>query len=257
GSAELHENCDDNEIFNMFTQEEQYSELLEPIPESHQVPQNDNNVISEDTSVDQGGETVEQHPVNFEGTRALYDSLYQNLAIKVEKVNSVNRTMSFQKDKAYKDMQQNIEWLQAQLGDLKGKSKDTSCVSDTQNPLSHKLENENVSDQKDNTYDKSKNTKFAKQSILGKPPMLDKIHALSKPVTSKSVSTPQEPKVVKNDKVIALGIFRINPDKTSREEKHVPNTVSSSAKTKPITVSQPLVFTKKDVNSDLNGLSST
>nr|GFA33713.1 hypothetical protein [Tanacetum cinerariifolium] len=34
-------------------------------------------------------------------------------------------------DKAYKDMQQKIERLQAQLGDLKGKCKDTSCVSDT------------------------------------------------------------------------------------------------------------------------------
>nr|GEX12911.1 hypothetical protein [Tanacetum cinerariifolium] len=30
GSAQVHENCDDNEIFNMFTQEEQYTELLEP-----------------------------------------------------------------------------------------------------------------------------------------------------------------------------------------------------------------------------------
>nr|GFA56517.1 hypothetical protein [Tanacetum cinerariifolium] len=28
GSAEVHENCDDNEIFNMFIQEEQYTELL-------------------------------------------------------------------------------------------------------------------------------------------------------------------------------------------------------------------------------------
>nr|GFB80445.1 hypothetical protein [Tanacetum cinerariifolium] len=52
GSAEVHENCDDNETFNMFTQEEQYTELLEPIPESHQVPHNDNDVISEDTSVE-------------------------------------------------------------------------------------------------------------------------------------------------------------------------------------------------------------
>nr|GEX60984.1 zf-CCHC domain-containing protein/DUF4219 domain-containing protein/UBN2 domain-containing protein [Tanacetum cinerariifolium] len=90
GSAEVHENCDDNEIFNMFTQEEQYTELLEPIPESHKVPQNDNDVISEDTSMEQGGETVEQHPANFEKTRSLYESLYQNLAIEVEKVNSVN-----------------------------------------------------------------------------------------------------------------------------------------------------------------------
>nr|GFC61211.1 hypothetical protein [Tanacetum cinerariifolium] len=41
GSAEVHKNYDDKEIFNMFTQEEHYTELLEPIPELHQVPQND------------------------------------------------------------------------------------------------------------------------------------------------------------------------------------------------------------------------
>nr|GFD12254.1 hypothetical protein [Tanacetum cinerariifolium] len=77
----------------MFTQEEQYTELLEPIHESHQVPQNDNEVISKVTGVELGGETVEQHPVNFEETRALYDSLYQNLAVEVKKVNSVNRKL--------------------------------------------------------------------------------------------------------------------------------------------------------------------
>ncbi|GJT65517.1 hypothetical protein Tco_1016997 [Tanacetum coccineum] len=47
-------------------------------------------------------------------------------------------------DKAYNDMQQKIERLQAQLGDQKGKSKDTPCVSDTLDPLPQKLENENV-----------------------------------------------------------------------------------------------------------------
>nr|GFA68325.1 hypothetical protein [Tanacetum cinerariifolium] len=223
-------------------------------------------------------------------------------------------------DKAYKDMQQKIKRLQAQLGDLKGKSKDTSCVSDTRNPLSQKLENENVelefqvlnyarenahlkttyknlfdsisvsraqtktiiaslqnelqstiyknaklrtqlfkkvSDQKDNTQDTSENTKFVKQPVVENLPKVGEINALSKPVTSDSVSTPQEPKGVNNDKVIAPGMFRINPFKTSREEKHVPNTVSASARTKPITVSQPSVITKKDVNSNLNGLSST
>nr|GFA70476.1 hypothetical protein [Tanacetum cinerariifolium] len=66
-----------------------YTELLEPIPESHQVPQTDNDVIPKDTNVEQGGETVEQHPINFEETRALYESLFHNLAIEVEKVNSV------------------------------------------------------------------------------------------------------------------------------------------------------------------------
>nr|GFB49008.1 hypothetical protein [Tanacetum cinerariifolium] len=72
---------------------EEYTELLKPIPESHQVPQNDNDVISNDTSVEQGVETVEQLSTNFEETRALYESLYQNRAIKVEKVNSVNRKL--------------------------------------------------------------------------------------------------------------------------------------------------------------------
>ncbi|GKA55571.1 hypothetical protein Tco_0754643 [Tanacetum coccineum] len=43
---------------------------------------------------------------------------------------------------SYNDMQQKIERLQAQLGDLKGKSKDTPCESDTLDPLSQKLENE-------------------------------------------------------------------------------------------------------------------
>nr|GEW41310.1 hypothetical protein [Tanacetum cinerariifolium] len=73
--------------------EEQYTELLEPILEPHQVPPNDNNVISKVTSVEQSGETVDQRPANFDETRALYDSLYQNLAIEVEKVNSVNRKL--------------------------------------------------------------------------------------------------------------------------------------------------------------------
>nr|GEV92719.1 hypothetical protein [Tanacetum cinerariifolium] len=170
-------------------------------------------------------------------------------------------------DKAYNDMQQKIEWLQAQLGDQKGKSKDTPRVSNTLNSLSQKLENENVelefqvlnyakenahlktsyknpfdsisvtraqtktitdslqtklydtiyenaklraqlfdkvSEQKDTTHGTSTNTKFAKQSILGKPPSssrpklyavtplsksraipkINESHALSKSVTS-------------------------------------------------------------------------
>nr|GEY11059.1 hypothetical protein [Tanacetum cinerariifolium] len=93
GSAEVHESYDNNEIFNMFTQEEQYTELLEPIPEPQHVPQNDNDVISEVTDMGQDGEFVEQHPANFEETRALYESLYQNLDVEDEKVNSVNRKL--------------------------------------------------------------------------------------------------------------------------------------------------------------------
>ncbi|GKE97017.1 hypothetical protein Tco_1581872 [Tanacetum coccineum] len=197
-------------------------------------------------------------------------------------------------DKSYNDMQQKIERLQAEFGDLKGKNEDTPCVSNTLDPLSQKLQNGNVElefhvmnyakenehlkityknlfnfikvtraqtktiidslqdklhdtiyenaklraqlfdkvcEQKDTTKDTSVNTLFCKQSILGKPssssgsklysvtpflkskclPKIDESHALSKPVTSNSVPTPQESKVMKNDNVIALGMFRINP----------------------------------------------
>nr|GEV07449.1 hypothetical protein [Tanacetum cinerariifolium] len=105
--------------------------------------------------------------------------------------------------------------------------------------------------------DTSENTKFAKQPIVENLSKIGKTNALSKPVTSNSVLTPQESKRVNIDKVIASGMFRINPSKNSMEKKHVPNTVSASFRTKPITVSQPHVITKKDVNSDLNGSSST
>nr|GEY37696.1 integrase, catalytic region, zinc finger, CCHC-type, peptidase aspartic, catalytic [Tanacetum cinerariifolium] len=127
-------------------------------------------------------------------------------------------------DKSYNDMQQKIERLQAQLGDLKGTSE---------------------------------NTKFGKQSILGKPPKVGETHALSKPVTSNSISTPQGSKVVKNAKVIVPGMLRINSFNPYRDETHVPNKVRASVRTNPITVSQPPVITKKVVNSDSNSLSST
>nr|GEZ66096.1 Gag-Pol polyprotein [Tanacetum cinerariifolium] len=196
-------------------------------------------------------------------------------------------------DKAYKDMQQKIEWLQAQLGDLKefqvlmfarenshlkatyknlfdsisvSRAQTKTIIASLQKELQSNIYKnaklrtqlfKKVSDQKDNTLVTSENTKFAKQPIVENLPKVGKTNALSNPVTSNSISTPQESKRVNNDKVIALGMFRINPSKTSREEKHMPNTVSASARTKPITVSQSHVITKKDVNSDLNGLSST
>nr|GEV67250.1 hypothetical protein [Tanacetum cinerariifolium] len=116
GSAEvnLSKNCYENDMFNMFTQKEQYTELLEPILVPHPVQQNDSNVTFAVSSVEQVQKYEEWK----------YDK--------------------FSYDKAYNDMQQKIKRLQAQLGDLKGKSKDTLCVSTTLDPLSQKLENENV-----------------------------------------------------------------------------------------------------------------
>nr|GFD35167.1 hypothetical protein [Tanacetum cinerariifolium] len=51
--VQLNDNCYDNEIFIMFTQEEQY--ILEPIPEPQLVPQNDNQVTSVAPSMVQSG----------------------------------------------------------------------------------------------------------------------------------------------------------------------------------------------------------
>nr|GEW58297.1 hypothetical protein [Tanacetum cinerariifolium] len=542
-SAEVHdyENCYDNEIFNMFTQEEQYTELLEPILESHQIPHNDNNVIFEVTSVEQSGEIIEQHHANVEETRALYDSLYQNLETEVEKVNTVNRklketnaelttelarfenqekcfeisqekydklercyqksvyqeqclskkinalhlssgkqimtlneeisdlnkqllkeksTISFlfeekkklksdfktrkdelldkqiqlekkimeldnilKMDLGYQhpfypkqaqkkqqslydgrvllekhdppvvhDSEETLQLAQKSRQKMKQLNKEIKPVNYTKiNHLSWvfvsqtaksreelyfsnasktanvskliSIPNEEFSDdttpsvarkflneeaakfvrdfkslakeadeslakhkaleleikrllravvsqvimslvqkasvvdtsnlqaklertnerfesciiKKENEYAKLWNDWYKKceeckfdkisydkayndmqqkikrlQAQLGdlkvkrKPPMLGETHALSKPVTLNLIPTPQESKVMKNDKVNALGMFMINPFKTSREEKHVPNTVRATARTKPITVSQPHIFTKKD-----------
>ncbi|GKG51511.1 hypothetical protein Tco_0541895, partial [Tanacetum coccineum] len=70
----------------MVTQEEQYTELLEPIHEPYQVLQNDSNVIYEVSSSEQGSGIVEQHPVTGEETRAYQESLFHNLVAEVEKV---------------------------------------------------------------------------------------------------------------------------------------------------------------------------
>ncbi|GJZ85931.1 hypothetical protein Tco_0657541 [Tanacetum coccineum] len=128
-----------------------------------------------------------------------------------------------------------------------------------------------VSEQKDTTKGTSADTKFANQSTSGTKhysvthfsnskviPRVVERNDLSKPVTSNLVPTTTKSKVVTNDKVIGPGMFRINSFKTSKEENVVPiNKVRASVRTNPITVSQPYVITKKHVNSDLNGLSST
>ncbi|GKD87468.1 retrovirus-related pol polyprotein from transposon TNT 1-94, partial [Tanacetum coccineum] len=86
----------------------------------------------------------------------------------------------------------------------------------------------------------------------------DETNDLLKAATSNSVPIIKESSFVKNDKVIAPRMFKINPFKTSREEKPVPNKpLRASVRTKLITVSQPSVIHKKTVNSNSNGSSST
>nr|GEV23768.1 DNA helicase [Tanacetum cinerariifolium] len=149
--------------------------------------------------------TVDQHLATVEETCAYFESLYNNLAIKVEK-------------------------------DFKSLAKEAD-----ESLAKHKALELEINH-------------FLRAIGL---PKIDETHALSKLVTSNSVPTPQESKVMKNDNVIAPGMFRINPFKPSREEKYVPNKVRASVRTNPITVSQPHDITKKDVNSNSNGLSST
>nr|GEX52193.1 hypothetical protein [Tanacetum cinerariifolium] len=87
-------------------------------------------------------------------------------------------------------------------------------------------------------------------------PKVGKTNALSKPVTSNSAPFTKESKGVQTVNVIAPRIFRTNPSKTSRVGNVFPNKpVKASVRTKPITVSQPHVITKNNVNSKTNGFS--
>nr|GEY42348.1 reverse transcriptase domain-containing protein [Tanacetum cinerariifolium] len=183
-----------------------YTELLEPITEPHQVPQNDNNVISEVFSMEQSGRTVEQHHVNVEEThfKSLANeaneslSKHKALELEIERLlravvshdimsivqnNSVDDTSNLQTklertkerlenyiikkeneyaklwndwykkceeckygkisyDKAYNDVQQKIERLQAQLGDLKGKREYSQWVKRFMNYLEEQTDGE-------------------------------------------------------------------------------------------------------------------
>ncbi|GJX55318.1 hypothetical protein Tco_0285215 [Tanacetum coccineum] len=303
GSVEvqLYENCYDNDIFNIFTQEEQYTELLEPIPEPHQVQQNESNNFE----------------IQFLKEAVKFVRDFKSLAKEADE--------SLAK---YKALECKIERLLRAVvsQDIMSIVQNTPCVSNTLDPLPQKLQNENVElefqvrnyekenahlktayknlfnsinvtqaqtkmmidslqnklhdtiyenaklraqlfdkvfEQKDTTKGTSTNTKFSNQSSEGKPSLqslrntfvvrqpnafqserpnfsktrvpqkVDKTNDLSNPVTSNSVPTTKESKVVENDKVISPGMTNL------------------------ITVSQPHVITKKVANFDLNGLSST
>ncbi|GJX43040.1 retrovirus-related pol polyprotein from transposon TNT 1-94 [Tanacetum coccineum] len=157
---------------------------------------------------------------------------FKSLAKEADESLDKHKTLEFEIERLSRAI---IKRSQAQLGDQKGKSKDTPCVSNTLDSLSQKLENENV--------------ELEFQVI----PKVVETNDLSKPLTSNSVPTTTESKVVTNDKVISPGMFRINPFKTSREDKFVTiNKVRASVRINLINVSQPHVITKKHVNSDLN-----
>ncbi|GJT28525.1 hypothetical protein Tco_0908800 [Tanacetum coccineum] len=120
GSTEVpkDENCYDHGIFNMFTHEVQYTDLQ--------------------TELDRTKEKLENFIIKKEKEYAV---LWNNWYTKCEEC----KYDKISYDKAYNDMQQKIKRLQAQLGDLKGKSSDTQCASNTLDLVSQKLKDENVS----------------------------------------------------------------------------------------------------------------
>ncbi|GJT92330.1 hypothetical protein Tco_1081175 [Tanacetum coccineum] len=259
------------------------------------------------------GLLVWQNVVQNQGTQNVRNQNGLSVILGIENQNGNGNVVAARAkgNGAYEEIER-IERLQAQLGDQKGKSKDTPCASNTLDPLYQKLENENVelefqvlnyakeNDHLKTTYknlfdsikvtraqtkaiinslqdklhdtiyenaklkaqlfdkvseqkDSNKVTPFPKSMII---PKVGKSNALSKPVTSNSAPSSRESTVVNNERVIAPGIFRINPFKPPRVDNFVPNKhVKASVKTKPITVSQPHVITKNDVNSKTNGFS--
>ncbi|GJR09449.1 hypothetical protein Tco_0792101 [Tanacetum coccineum] len=352
-------NCYDNKIFNMFTQEEQYTKLLDLISEPHQVQQNDSNVIPDASSVEQSEGKVDQNPATSKEIRAHFESLYNNLAAEVERVNMVNRKMRETnadlttelarykgQEKCFKINQEKYDTLergyQKMNGNITNLSSSThqeihKILKDEIDPIVNQVDVREADDSLDKTkvleienerilravvnqdimsivqnnyvvdtsdlhieLDRTKEklesciiktekeyatlwndwyknvrnanmikfrmilpimtckTKSNGYKLSWEISMGDETNVLLKPVTSNSVPSTRESTAVKNDKVIASGMFRINPFKTFREVKHVPNKpLRASIRTKPITVSQPSVIHKKIMNSNSNGSSST
>ncbi|GJV90988.1 hypothetical protein Tco_1538801 [Tanacetum coccineum] len=112
------ENCYEHDIFNMLTHEVQYTDLQ--------------------TELDRTKEKIENCIIKKEKE---YVVLWNNWYTKCKEC----KYDKISYDKAYNDMQQKIKRLQAQLGDLKGKRCDTQCASNTLDPVSKKLKDENVS----------------------------------------------------------------------------------------------------------------
>nr|GEY82797.1 integrase, catalytic region, zinc finger, CCHC-type, peptidase aspartic, catalytic [Tanacetum cinerariifolium] len=242
GSAEVqhNDNCYDNEIFNMFTQEEQYMDLLEPIPEPQLVPQNDNHVTSVATSMVQSEGTVKTSSAPNEETRAHQETIYRNLVDQVAKEKEYAvlwnnwytkceecKYDKFSYDKAYNDMQQKAKRLQAQLRDLKGKSSNTPSASNTLDLLNQKLESKIIElEFQVVNYERTSETPHVdKPKFSVVTPHSKKLHAS---MPSHSVPQPREFNVVKRRNVIALEMFKINPPQTPRENVSS-NTVTASS----------------------------
>nr|GEV22138.1 hypothetical protein [Tanacetum cinerariifolium] len=334
GLAEVHdyENCDDNEIFNMFTQEEQYTELLEPIPDQHQVPQNHNNVIFKNLAIEvekvnlvnrklketDANLTIElarfkNQEKCFEISQEKYDkhercyqqSVYQEQCLS-KKINALHLSSSKQimtLNEGISDLNKKLlkekSTVSFLLGEKKRMTLETHNWSSSAHQELHKIvkdENFPIVNQVDARVQNFE-IQFLKEAAkfvgnfkslakeadasLAKHKALElKIKRLLRAVVSQDIiSVMQKESVVdtsdlqtelertkecfenciikKENEYAKLWNDWISPFKTSREESRMPNITKASNRMKTITISQPSVFTKKDVNSDSNGLSPT
>nr|GEX89771.1 putative ribonuclease H-like domain-containing protein [Tanacetum cinerariifolium] len=159
-------------------------------------------------------------------------------------------------DKAYNDMQEKVDQLQAQLRDLKGKSSDNPSASNTLDPLNQKLESKIVElEFQVVNYERTSVTPHVdKPKLSTVTPHSKKLHASTQ---SHSVPQPREFNVVKHRNVIAPGIFKINPSQMPRVDL-VPNKqCSTSIRTNSITNSQRHVIVKENLSSNTVTTSST
>nr|GEW33064.1 hypothetical protein [Tanacetum cinerariifolium] len=216
GSTEVpkDENCYDRDIFNMLTYEVQYTDLQ--------------------TKLDRTKEKTKSCIIKKEKE---YVVLWNYWCTKCKEC----KYDKISYDKAYNDVQQKIEWLQAQLGDLKGTSKDTPGVSeqnDTTKGTSMNTKFENQSTERKPSLQSLRNTfvvrqpnafqsewlNFSKPQV---PQKVDKLSDLSNPVTSNSVPTTKESNVINNEKVIAPRIFQYVNGMKSRKKNQSANVLKS------------------------------
>nr|GEU78176.1 hypothetical protein [Tanacetum cinerariifolium] len=80
----------------MFTQEEQYTDLLEPIPEPQLVPQNDNHVTFVAPSMVQSGGTIETSFSPNEETHAHQETVNRNLVDQVAQGHTQEEGIDFE-----------------------------------------------------------------------------------------------------------------------------------------------------------------
>ncbi|GJV66188.1 retrovirus-related pol polyprotein from transposon TNT 1-94, partial [Tanacetum coccineum] len=244
------------------------TELLEPTTEPQPVQQNNSNVIFADSSMDHSRGIVEQHPATVDETQvAKFVRDFKSLAKEADESLDKNKVLEYESNRllrvvvsqdilsivqnnfvvdssnlqneleSYNEMQQNIEWLKVQLGDLKGQSMNTQCASNTIDPLSRKLYDENLSLEVDK-YVPSKHVKTSvgtKQITLSKPHVNTKkdVNFNSNGLSSTRVEStaktkrPQPRSNTKNDRVPSVSKSSCITNKEVEVEEHYRNLLLS------------------------------